>query len=339
VIDGIIRGDLKGILSNIRKDLFEGKKVLVTGGAGFLGSWMCDVLYGIGAEVICLDDLSTGKIKNVDHLIGEKNFEFLEQDVVKLKTNEKFDYILHLASRASPEEYQLHPIETLLANSIGNLNVLELARRSDARVLYTSSSEVYGDTKVVPTPEDYWGNVNPVGMRSCYDEGKRFGEALFMAYYREHGLDVRIARIFNTFGPRLRADGAYARALSRFIVQALTNHDITVYGDGKQTRSFCYVSDTVTALFLQLTNEKAKDEVINIGNSNEITILELAEKIKRLINSKSMITFHPLPPDDPKRRCPNIDKAKRILGWQPRVTLDEGLTKTIRWFEKFTSAD
>jgi len=212
--------------------------------------------------------------------------------------------------------------------------VLEFARRSDARVLYTSSSEVYGDTKVVPTPEDYWGNVNPVGMRSCYDEGKRFGEALFMAYYREYGLDIRIARIFNTFGPRLREDGAYARALSRFIAQALSNRDITVYGDGKQTRSFCYVSDTITALLLQLMSERAKGDVINVGNPDEITILGLAEKIKELTKSKSRITFQPLPPDDPKRRCPNIGKAKGILGWQPRVTLDEGLIKTIKWFEK-----
>ena len=334
MIDEIIRGDLKEILSNMRKDSFESKKILVTGGAGFLGSWMCDVLYGIGAEVVCLDNLSTGRLENVEHLIGKEGFKFLEQDVVEFKTDERFDCILHLASRASPEEYQQHPTDTLLANSVGSLNVLELARRSDARVLYTSSSEVYGDAKVVPTPEDYWGNVNPIGARSCYDEGKRFGEALFMAYHREYGLDVRIARIFNTYGPRLREDGAYARALSRFIVQALGNRDITVYGDGSQTRSFCYVSDTITALLLLLTSERAKGEVLNVGNPDEITILELAEEIKGLTKSESRITFQPLPPDDPKRRCPSIDKAKRILGWEPKVTLKDGLIKTVKWFKK-----
>jgi UDP-glucuronate decarboxylase len=334
MIDEIIMEDLTGIIPNMEKSSFESKKVLVTGGAGFLGSWMCDALHKLGAEVACLDNLSTGKLENVNHLIGEKNFEFLKQDVVELKTNKKFDYILHLASRASPEEYQQHPNETLLANSVGSLNLLELARQCDATIFYASSSEVYGDAKVVPTPESYWGYVNPIGARSCYDEGKRFGEALFMAYRREYGLDVRIARIFNTYGPRLREDGAYARALSRFIAQALANREITVYGDGSQTRSFSYVSDTITALLLLLKSERAKGEVLNVGNPDEITILELAEEIKGLTKSKSRITFQPLPPDDPKRRCPSIDKAKRILGWEPKVTLKEGLIKTVKWFKK-----
>ena len=334
MIDEIIEGDVREIISSLGKNPFEEKKVLVTGGAGFLGSWACDVLVRLGAGVTCLDNLSTGKLENVDHLMGKNNLEFLNRDVTSFETQEKFDYVMHLASRASPEEYQQHPVETMLANSLGSLNVLELARRCDAIVLFASSSEVYGDAELVPTPEDYWGNVNPVGVRSCYDEGKRFGEALFTAYHREHGSDIKIARIFNTFGPRLRADGTYARALSRFIVQALANRDITVYGDGSQTRSFCYVSDTITALLLQMSCGEAEGEVINIGNPGEIRILELAQRIKALTGNGSGITFHPLPLDDPRRRCPNIKKAKKLLGWQPKVSLEEGLTKTIKWFEK-----
>ena len=210
----------------------------------------------------------------------------------------------------------------------------ELARKNDATLLFASTSEVYGDTEVIPTPETYWGKVNPIGPRSCYDEGKRFAEALLMAYSRQYGLDVRVARIFNSYGPRLREDGLYGRALSRFIVQALSNQTITVYGDGKQTRSFCYITDTVTGLLLLATNPEAKGEVVNIGNTREVAILELAQKIKEETNCKSTIEFYPLPKDDPKRRCPDTSKLERLVGWVPGVGLEEGLKRTILWFSK-----
>lgn len=334
MIDSIILEDLKKIEGYLRKGDFEGKRVLVTGGAGFVGSWICDVLVSFNAEVDCLDNLATGRTENVDHLSGKAGFRLVKGDVCDFKTEVKYDLVLHLASRASPEEYQQHPIETLHANSLGSYNMLELARTHDARILFTSTSETYGDAEVFPTSENYWGYVNPVGPRSCYDEGKRFGEALFMAYHREYGLDVRIARIFNTFGPRLRAEGAYGRAVSRFIVQALSNQPITVYGDGSQTRSFCYVLDTVLGLLLFSANERASGEVLNIGNPKEITILELAHRIKQMAGSASPITFHPLPEDDPKRRCPDIGKAERLLGWKPEVNLKQGLHRTITWFQK-----
>lgn len=212
--------------------------------------------------------------------------------------------------------------------------MLELARKHDSKILFASTSEVYGDAQVVPTSETYWGNVNPTGMRSCYDEGKRFGEALFMAYHRQYGLDVRIARIFNSYGPRLRAEGAYGRVVSRFITQALAGQPLTLYGDGKQTRSFCYITDTAKGLLLFLANEGARGEVLNVGNYEEVTILELAQRIRRLANSTSSITFYPLPKDDPKRRCPDMDRTQRLLGWKPRISLEQGLVRTIRWFQR-----
>ncbi|MBA7495476.1 UDP-glucose 4-epimerase [subsurface metagenome] len=334
MIDSIILEDLRKIRGFLKKGDFEGKRVLVTGGAGFVGSWICDVLVSSDAEVHCLDNFATGKTENVDHLLGKVGFKLVDEDVCNFKTEVKYDYVLHLASRASPEEYQQHPIKTLQANSLGSYNVLELARKSDAGILFASTSEVYGDAEVVPTPETYWGNVNPVGPRSCYDEGKRFGEALFMAYHWEYGLDVRIARIFNTFGPRLRAEGAYGRAVSRFIIQALSNQPMTVYGDGSQSRSFCYVADTVLGLLLFCADEGASGEVLNIGNPKEITILELAHKIKQMTGSASPVTFHPLPEDDPRRRCPDIGKAERLLGWKPEVSLEQGLHRTITWFQR-----
>jgi UDP-glucuronate decarboxylase len=242
--------------------------------------------------------------------------------------------IFHLASHASPEEYQVHPIETLRASSLGSIGMAELARKGDAALLFASTSEVYGDAEVVPTPESYWGKVNPIGPRSCYDEGKRFAEALFMAYHKQYGLNVRVARIFNTFGPRLREDGLYGRAMSRFIIQALAGKPITVYGDGAQTRSFCYVTDTVTGLMLLSTSEKPKGEVVNIGNVQEVTILQLAEKIKALTKSRSQLTFHLLPKDDPRRRCPDTRKMEGLLGFKPKVGLEEGLARTIEWFRK-----
>jgi len=336
VADSILIEDVKRIREGLKKETFEGKQVLVTGGAGFLGSWICDVLLGFGAEVVCLDDLSTGRMENIDHLRENPSFKFrfIEGDVCSFAGSENFDYIFHLASHASPEEYQQHPVETLRANSLGSYEVLKLARKCDAAVLFASTSEVYGDAQVVPTPETYWGNVNPIGPRSCYDEGKRFGEALFVAYHEEYGLDVRIARIFNTYGPRIRADGLYGRALSRFVVQALSGQPITVYGDGTQTRSFCYVADTVLGLILFSVKKKAGGEVLNIGNPQEITILELAQRIKKLTDSSSPIVFRPLPKDDPRRRCPDISKAENVLGWKPKISLEQGLQRTVTWFQK-----
>ena len=332
MIDTIILEDIERIKRNVRKEDFEGKKVLVTGGAGFIGSWICDVLMSLTAEVACLDNLSTGKMDYIDHLLDEPRFQFFNEDVCTFKSGERYDLIFHLASHASPEEYQRNPIETLRTNSLGSQNVAELARRLDATILFASTSEVYGEAKVIPTPETYWGDVNAVGPRSCYFEGKRFAESLFMAYHRQYGLDVRIARIFNSYGPRLREDGPYGRAVSRFIMQALTNQPITVYGDGKQTRSFCYVTDTVSGLMLLATSEEVCGKVVNMGNCEEITILELAQRIKKLTDSGSPLTFHPLPEDDPQRRCPDISSAKKLLGWEPKISLEEGLGRTIMWF-------
>ena len=334
MIDSIIFEDIEKIKGCLKKEDFKGKHVLVTGGAGFIGSWICDVLTDLDADIVCLDNFSTGKIENVNHLMNKTCFNLIERDVCNFHGKVKYDYILHLASRASPEEYQQNPIETLRTNSLGSYNVLELARKHDAGIVFTSTSEVYGDAQVIPTPETYWGNVNPTGVRSCYDEGKRFGEALFMAYYKKYGLDVKIARIFNTFGPRLRADGAYGRAVSRFIDQALFNQSLTVFGDGKQTRSFCYVADTVLALLLFCANNRVSGEVLNVGNPEEITILELAHKIKQMSGSASPITFHPLPEDDPKRRCPDIKNAEKFLGWRPKFSLELGLRRTMAWFQR-----
>jgi UDP-glucuronate decarboxylase len=237
-----------------------------------------------------------------------------------------------MAGHASPDEYQIHPIETLQTSALGTFAMAELARKNGATLLFASTSETYGDAEVIPTPETYWGKVNPIGPRSCYDEGKRFAEALLMAYSKQYGLDVRIPRIFNTYGPRLREDGLYGRAMSRFIQQAITNQPITIYGDGKQTRSFCYITDSVTGLMLLTISPKAKGEVVNIGNAQEKTILELATKIKEITKSKSKVTFHPLPKDDPKRRCPNIAKLEKTVSWKPKVTFEEGLKRTINWF-------
>jgi len=282
--------------------------------------------------VDCVDDLSTGRRENVDHLLTAGNFRFLNSDIASFEAAAHYGFVFHLASHPSPDEYQKHPVESLDVNSAGTKNALELARRSDARFVFASTSEVYGDPQVVPTPESYWGYVNPTGPRSCYDEGKRFAEALCIAYYRAHGVDVRMPRIFNSYGPRLRADGLYGRALSRFIQQALQGEDVTVYGDGKQTRSFSYVTDTLRGIILCALRPDASGQVINVGNSEEITILELAERIISATGSGSKITFHPRPPDDPQRRCPDISQAKKLLGWVPTVSLQEGLARTIEWF-------
>jgi UDP-glucuronate decarboxylase len=334
MMDKIIRQDLEKIKRTVEGDTFAEKKVLVTGGAGFIGSWLCDVLVGFGADVTSVDDLSTGRIKNIDHLTKNPLFKFVKSDVCAFGSKEKFDFIFHMAGHASPDEYQAHPIETLQTSALGSFSMAELARKNDATLLFASTSEVYGDTEVIPTPESYWGKVNPVGPRSCYDEGKRFAEALLTAYGRQYGLDVRVPRIFNSYGPRLREDGLYGRAMSRFILQALTNQPITVYGDGKQTRSFCYITDTVTSLLLLITASNAKGKVVNVGNTQEVTILELAQKIKAVAKCKSPITFHPLPKDDPKRRCPDTTKLESLVGWKPNVCFEEGLKRTVAWFSQ-----
>lgn len=334
MIDRIVSEDVQRIVNAVTPSAFGQKRMLVAGGAGFIGSYLCDVLVETGASVKCLDNFSTGLVYNINHLEKRRNFKLLKDDISTLESKEKYDCILNFASRASPEDYQIHPIETLLANSNGSHKMLELARKHDSTILFASSSEVYGRAEVVPTPETYSGNVSPIGPRSCYDEGKRFGEALSMAYHRKYGLDTRIVRIHNTYGPRLRADGAYARALSRFIVQSLRDEDITVYGDGSQTRSFCYVTDTVRGILLTLLSNKLKGDVINIGSQQETTILGLAKKIQKIVGSKPKITFHPLLEDDPKRRCPDISKAKRLLGWAPKISLHEGLARTIEWFRQ-----
>ena len=278
ISDLIISQDLLRIQKAVKGENFRNKNVLVTGGAGFIGSWVSDVLILCGASVTVVDDFSTGSKNNIAHLIDNEKFKLVKSDVRNFRSSESYDFIFHLAAHASPEEYQLRPIKTLEANSLGTFNVAKIALKCGARVLFSSTSEVYGDTTVIPTPETYWGNVNPIGVRSCYDESKRFSEALLMAFSRQCDLDVRIPRIFNTYGPRLREDGFYGRAISRFILQGLTGQSLTVYGDGSQTRSFCYITDTVTALLLLMIEPKAKGEVINVGNNGEIDIISAAKK-------------------------------------------------------------
>ncbi|MGA3110543.1 MAG: UDP-glucuronic acid decarboxylase family protein [Candidatus Bathyarchaeia archaeon] len=332
MMDNIIREDLEKIKGTVKGDAFDAKRVLVTGGAGFIGSWLCDALLGFGANVTAVDDLSTGRLKNIDHLNEKAAFEFVKSDICSFKSKEKFDFIFHMAGHASPDEYQTHPIETLQTSASGSFAMAELARKNHATLLFASTSEVYGDSEVIPTPETYWGKVNPIGPRSCYDEGKRFAEALLIAYSKQYKLDVRIPRIFNTYGPRLREDGLYGRAMSRFILQALTNQPITVYGDGKQTRSFCYITDTVSALMLLMISPKTNGEVVNVGNTREVTILELAKRVQKTTNCRSNIEFHPLPKDDPKRRCPDISKLELFIEWKTKVSFEKGLKRTIFWF-------
>jgi UDP-glucuronate decarboxylase len=334
MMDSIIDADIQKIRSRVEAEFFANKNVLVTGGAGFIGSWLSDVLISLGAQVTVVDNLSTGRIKNIEHLVSNEKFHLIENDVSIFRSKEKFDVIFHMAAHASPEEYMLHPIDTLQTSASGTQNIAELARKYDATLLFASTSEVYGDAEIVPTPETYWGKVNPIGPRSCYDEGKRFAEALLMAYCKQYGLDVRVPRIFNTYGPRLREDGFYGRAMSRFIMQALTGKPITVYGDGEQTRSFCYITDTVTGLMLLTSSSKTKGKVVNLGNTQEVTILELARKIQEITGCKSGIEFFALPKDDPKRRCPDTTKLEKLVSWKPNDTFEDGLRRTITWFSK-----
>ena len=306
------------------------KRILITGGAGFLGSHLCDRLIGEGDDVVGIDNFFSGSKDNIRHLFNDPYFELIRHDVIHPLFIE-VDQIYHLACPASPIHYQQNSIKTVKTNVMGTINMLGLAKRIRARILLSSSSEVYGDAKVHPQQESYWGNVNPIGIRSCYDEGKRVAETLMMDYHRQNRVDVRIVRIFNTDGPRMAVDDG--RVVSNFIVQALKGEPLTVYGDGNQTRSFCYVTDLVEAL-IKMMNTDGFIGPVNLGNPGEFTIMELAEKVLRLTRSSSRIVHGALPQDDPVRRCPDISLAGEKLGWKPAVSLDEGLVETIPYFRK-----
>jgi dTDP-glucose 4,6-dehydratase len=305
-------------------------RTLVTGGAGFLGSHLCEYLLNKGHEVICMDNLITGTKDNISD-IKSKKFQFVEHNVSEFINLEgELDYILHFASPASPIDYLKLPIQTLKVGALGTHNALGLAKAKKAVFFLASTSEVYGDPLIHPQPEDYWGNVNPIGPRGVYDEAKRFAEAITMAYHRTHGINTKIIRIFNTYGPRMRINDG--RAIPNFLKQALTGKDLTIYGDGSQTRSFCYVSDLVEGIYRLLTSDQ--NSPINIGNPNEMTIKEMADKILQATNSKSKITYVPLPEDDPKVRQPDITRAKKYLNWEPVVGLGEGLQSTLKYFKE-----
>lgn len=307
------------------------KRILVTGGAGFLGSHLCDALLAQGHEVLCLDNFSTGSEHNIAHLMTHECFELLHYDVT-LPLDIEVDQICNLASPASPVHYQSDPVQTLKTNLEGAVNMLKLAKRVKAKVFQASTSEVYGDPEITPQPESYWGRVNPIGLRSCYDEGKRCAETLFFDYHRQYRVPIKVARIFNTYGPRMRVDDG--RVVSNFIVQALRGEPITLYGDGMQTRSFCYVSDLIEAIVRFLGTADVMSGPINLGNPEEIPVRLLAEKIVMMTGSRSQIVHRPLPQDDPRQRNPDISMAKRILDWTPHVALEVGLTKTIQYFER-----
>ena len=306
------------------------KRILIAGAAGFLGSHLCDRFLKEGYEVIGMDNLLTGNIKNIEHLFPVREFQFYHHDVTKfVHVPGNIDYILHFASPASPIDYLKMPIQTLKVGALGTHNLLGLAKSKGARILVASTSEVYGDPLIHPHTEEYWGNVNPVGPRGVYDEAKRFMESITMAYHTFHKLETRIIRIFNTYGPRMRLDDG--RALPTFMSQALRGEDVTVYGDGSQTRSFCYVDDLVEGIYRLLLSDYSKP--VNIGNPSEITLLQFAEEVLKLTDSKSKIVYEPLPQDDPKQRQPNITKAKELLGWEPKVDRHEGLKRTLEYFK------
>lgn len=305
------------------------KRVLVTGGAGFLGSHLCERLLQDGCDVLCVDNFFTGTRRNIEHLLGNPAFELLRHDVT-FPLYVEVDQIYNLACPASPVHYQFDPVQTTKTSVMGAINMLGLAKRTKARILQASTSEVYGDPTVHPQPESYWGHVNPIGPRSCYDEGKRCAETLFFDYYRQHRLEIRVVRIFNTYGPRMHPkDG---RVVSNFIVQALSDAEITIFGDGEQTRSFCYVDDLIDGMVRMMNNDGDFIGPVNIGNANEFTMLELARTLLRLTESKSPLVYRDLPHDDPRQRQPDLSQARAKLGWEPRVQLEAGLLKTIEYF-------
>lgn len=306
------------------------KRILVSGGGGFLGSHLCDRLLKEGNEVLCVDNFFTGNRRNIHHLLDNKNFELLRHDVTHPLYVE-VDQIYNLACPASPIHYQFDPVQTTKTSVIGAMNMLGLAKRLKIKILQASTSEVYGDPEIHPQPESYRGNVNPIGPRACYDEGKRCAETLFFDYHRQHGVDIKVMRIFNTYGPRMHPNDG--RVVSNFIVQALKGEDITIYGDGKQTRSFCYVDDNIDGMYRLMNSRDGFTGPVNIGNPGEFTMLELAELVIELTNSKSKLVYMPLPQDDPLQRKPIIDLAKKELGWEPKIQLREGLQKTIAYFE------
>jgi len=305
------------------------QRVLVTGGAGFLGSHLCERLLGAGCEVLCVDNFYTGRRDNVAHLLPNSRFELIRHDVT-FPLYVEVDAIYNLACPASPIHYQYNPVQTTKTSVHGAINMLGLAKRVKARIFQASTSEVYGDPEVHPQREDYWGRVNPIGSRSCYDEGKRCAETLFFDYHRQYGLDIKVARIFNTYGPRMHPNDG--RVVSNFIVQALRGHDITIYGDGSQTRSFCYVDDLIEAIVRLMAQDKDFTGPVNIGNPTEFTIRQLAETVLGLTCSSSRLIFRELPSDDPRQRKPDISLARSRLGWQPKVSLEEGLKRTVEYF-------
>jgi UDP-glucuronate decarboxylase len=307
-------------------------KILITGGSGFVGSHLSKKLLNEGNEVLCLDNFFTGAKKNIHELMDDKNFELIRHDIT-IPIELEVDQIYNLACPASPVHYQFDPVQTIRTSILGSINMLDLAKRTRARILQASTSEVYGDPSVHPQPESYWGNVNPIGIRSCYDEGKRCAETLFFDYHRQFNVEIRVIRIFNTYGPNMHPEDG--RVISNFIMQALNNKDITIYGDGSQTRSFQYVDDLVDGMYKMMNNEKGFIGPVNIGNPGEFTIKQLAEKVLKMIpESKSKIIYEELPQDDPKQRQPNIDIAKEKLGWEPTIELEKGLAKTIDYFKK-----
>lgn len=314
-------------------DVFR-KRILVTGGAGFLGSHLCERLLDQGHEVLCVDNYYTGRRSNIEHLLSNPRFETMRHDITSPLLVE-IDEIYNLACPASPVHYQFDPVQTLKTCVHGAINMLGLARRTKARIFQASTSEVYGDPLIHPQPESYWGHVNPLGIRSCYDEGKRAAETLFADYHRQHGVDVRIVRIFNTYGPRMHPNDG--RVVSNFIIQALKGEDISIYGDGSQTRSFCYVDDLVEGC-IRLMNQDRTIGPVNIGNPNEFTIKQLAEIAVEMTNSRSKLVYHPLPSDDPRQRQPDITLAREYLDWEPQVQLREGLTRTIAYFDRLLSS-
>ncbi len=307
------------------------KKILITGGSGFLGSHLCEKLLSSKNHVLCVDNYFTSSKKNVSHLLDFPNFEILRHDIT-FPLYAEVDEIYNLACPASPINYQKDPVQTLKVNIIGAVNMLGLAKRTKAKIFQSSTSEVYGDPKVSPQKESYWGNVNPIGIRSCYDEGKRAAESLFFDYHRQHKIPIKVGRIFNTYGPRMSVNDG--RVVSNFIVQCLKNKPITIYGDGSQTRSFCFVDDLIEGIFKLMNSKKSIIGPINLGNPNEITINQIASTIKEIIGSKSKISYKKLPSDDPMQRRPDITLAKKILNWKPLVSLENGLKKTINYFEK-----